>query len=280
MCIKWPWSTAHCIKWEPHMEPCKHVSAWEDCCDYRGRVLISPRKLSCQGWSYSMAINCWPWGPGCMHFFWLYNLSEAFGPECLRRVLHVLFHQSATTPYCLRAALGFLVFPLRSWTLSKISLWPLLESSPPLGLVAWQTEGLLFTFLFCTGTGGGGGTQLDHTGFAEELTVRSEKWHEHKWPEHSVSECLQRQLWEGQWLEHMLLTCMFVCLVHGMVKRWAKTRPKQPKTLVSSVFHQGNNLGVLPWVPGWVTSSSLPWACFYNYKLEVMWEAGELLWSL
>ena len=156
MCIKWPWSTAHCIKWEPHMEPCKHVSAWEDCCDYRGRVLISPRKLSCQGWSYSMAINCWPWGPGCMHFFWLYNLSEAFGPECLRRVLHVLFHQSATTPYCLRAALGFLVFPLRSWTLSKISLWPLLESSPPLGLVAWQTEGLLFTFLFCTGTGWGG----------------------------------------------------------------------------------------------------------------------------
>lgn len=69
MCIKWPWSTAHCIKWEPHMEPCKHVSAWEDCCDHRGRVFISPRKLNCQGWSYSMAINCWPWGPDCMHFF-------------------------------------------------------------------------------------------------------------------------------------------------------------------------------------------------------------------
>ena len=152
----------YCTLWEPHMEPCKYVSAWEDCCDHRGRVFISPRKLNCQGRGYSMAINCWPWGAAACFFFWLYNLSEAFGLECLRRVLHILFRQSATTPYCLRPGLGFLVFPLLSWSLSAISWWPLLESSPLLGSVAWQTEGLLFTSVFCTRTGVGGHTAGSH----------------------------------------------------------------------------------------------------------------------
>lgn len=230
-----------------------------------------------QGGVRVAAVNCGLWGPGCMLFFFnyfiiiifggivvfarffrLYDLSKTFGPECLRWVLHVLFPQSPTTPYCLRPGLGFLVFPLpAAWSLSASSWWPLLESSPPLGSVAGQREGLLFTFLFCTGPGGA--IQLDHTGPAEELTVQSRKWHAHKRSEHCASKCLQKQLWEGQWLEHTLPTHTFVGLVHRTVAVWAKMRQKQPSG-PGLVLHPWDTLWLLLWVPAWVTSTSPLWA--------------------
>lgn len=117
----------YCTLWEPHMEPCKHVSAWEDCCDHRGRVFISPRKLNCQGRGYSMAINCWPWGAGYV-FLAVQSFWKLSGLSVLGGVLWWLrFRQSATTPCWLQTWLG----------ISCVSIASLVPKLNPLVTLAW-----------------------------------------------------------------------------------------------------------------------------------------------
>ena len=185
-------------------------------------------------------------------FFWRYNLSEAFGLKCLRQVLHILFRQSATTPYCLRPGLGFLVLPLLSRSLSTISLWPLLESSPLLGSVAWQTEGLLFTSLFCTRTGVRGGGA--HSWITQALLKNSQSGQRSDMNINGQNtlflivykgSCEKDSDWN---------TCFWPACLQVLFMEWWKGGPRQGrsnlKTLVSSVFHQWNRLWVLLWVPG------------------------------
>lgn len=69
--------------------------------------------------------------------FFGHNISETFGTECLRWVLHILFPQSPATPYCLLPGSGFLPFLLPSCSLSTSSLWLLVGSSLPPGVTGW-----------------------------------------------------------------------------------------------------------------------------------------------
>lgn len=103
-----------------------------------------------------------------------------------------------------------------------------------------------------------------HSWITQALMKNSQSW-SRKW--HKIPECLQKQLWGDQWLEHMLPTCVFgvLCLA------WWSVGEGKSKATISTLILSSVNLGsVAAWSLEsyfYFTSLSL---IYCNYKCDVI----------